>query len=63
VSVDLDRRPKFWFFPDRELAGDPTNWYAPNRAAVEGLLAATGWTDVRRTGTWRDRVYYHARRA
>jgi SAM-dependent methyltransferase len=39
VSVDLDRRPKFWFFPTTELAGDPTNWYAPNRVAVEGLLS------------------------
>lgn len=62
VSVDLDRRPKFWFFPTTELAGDPTNWFAPNRAAVAGLLSATGWSSSRRTGQWRDRVYVHATR-
>ena len=63
IGVDLDRRPKWWFFPDRELSGDPTNWWAPNRAGLTALLEATGWEQIRHTGTWRDRIYVHASRA
>lgn len=63
ISFDLDRRPKLWYFPSTELAGDPTNWHAPNRAAVEGLLTATGWTNIELVDRWRDRLYYHAIRA
>ncbi len=61
LGVDVSRAPKWWFFPTDELGGDPTNWWAPNRAAVAALLDATGW-DVRFTGTWRDRIYAHGTR-
>lgn len=63
LGLDLDRRPKWWFFPGDELGGDPTNWWAPNRRGLEALLRATGWTDVRRLGHHGDRLYYHATRA
>lgn len=63
LGFDVDRRPKWWYFPGSELAGDPTNWFAPNRTALEGLLEATGWESITRIGTHGDRLYYHARRA
>jgi tRNA (mo5U34)-methyltransferase len=33
--------PKMAFI-ERELAGDPTNWWAPNRACVEAMLRSSG---------------------
>jgi tRNA (mo5U34)-methyltransferase len=62
LGVDLDRRPKWWYFPGDELGGDPTNWWAPNRAAVLALLDATGWQHTGAPWRWRDRLYVHARR-
>jgi tRNA (mo5U34)-methyltransferase len=61
-GFDIDRRPKWWFFPNTELGGDPTNWFAPNVVALEGALRVSGWTDIERIGTHGDRLYYHARR-
>jgi tRNA (mo5U34)-methyltransferase len=29
-------------FIERDLAGDPTNWWAPNHAAVEAMVRSTG---------------------
>jgi tRNA (mo5U34)-methyltransferase len=60
VGVDIDPRPKWWYFPNSELGGDPTNWFAPNRRGLEGMLAATGWNDITRIGRHGDRLYYHA---
>ena len=31
------------FFPDAELAGDPSNWWSPNREALLGLCQAAGF--------------------
>jgi tRNA (mo5U34)-methyltransferase len=31
-------------FIERELAGDPTNWWAPDAACVEAMLRSTGMT-------------------
>jgi len=63
LGFDLEKRPKWWYFPTTELGGDPTNWWAPNRAGVISLLQATGWTDIEVTRTWRDRIYVHAIKA
>lgn len=63
IGVDIDRRPKWWYFPTTELGGDPTNWWAPNRRGLEAMLSATGWRDVRRIGRSGDRLYYQATRA
>jgi tRNA (mo5U34)-methyltransferase len=60
-GFDVDRRPKWWFFPTTELGGDPTNWWSPNRAGLEAMLAATGWGRYRRIARHGDRLYYHAR--
>jgi tRNA (mo5U34)-methyltransferase len=41
--------PKMAFI-EHELAGDPTNWWAPNHAAVEALLRASGMRVIARPG-------------
>jgi tRNA (mo5U34)-methyltransferase len=43
--LDL-HRPAMAFYPGRELAGDPTNWWGPNTAAVEAMLRTVGFTRV-----------------
>ncbi len=35
-------------FVERSLAGDPTNWWAPNHACVEGLLRSSGLEAIAR---------------
>ena len=39
-------RPAMIFYPGAELAGDPTNWWGPNPAAVYGLLRQAGFGRV-----------------
>jgi len=39
-------RPAMAFYPERELNNDPTNWWGPNVAAVEGMLRAVGFRRV-----------------
>jgi tRNA (mo5U34)-methyltransferase len=39
-------KPAMVFFPGSELNGDPTNWWAPNRSAVEALLKTVGFPKV-----------------
>jgi len=41
------RRPAMAFYPDRELNGDPTNWWAPNAPAVQAMLRSVGFAQVR----------------
>lgn len=41
-----ERRPSLAFYPGDELSGDPTNWFAPNEAALLGLLRTTGFRDA-----------------
>ena len=45
TEVDLlfTKRPAAAFFPGTELNNDPTNWWAPNVAAVLGMLEASGF--------------------
>ncbi len=38
--------PSLAMYPTTELAGDPSNWFGPNAAAVEGMLCAVGFTRV-----------------
>jgi tRNA (mo5U34)-methyltransferase len=40
------KRPAIAFYPDRELNNDPTNWFGPNPAAVEGMLKSVGFKKV-----------------
>ena len=36
------------FYPDAELNDDATNWWGPNPAAVEAMLATVGFTRFER---------------
>src|SRR4051812_2327042 len=61
ADVDIDERgrlveegwPKMAFL-ERKLAGDPTNWWAPNHACVEAMLRTAGLEPVERPG---DEIY------
>ena len=60
VDLTLRARPAAAFYPGRELNDDSTNWWGPNAAAVEGMLRATGFADVRKVFP-RSRAYEIAR--
>ena len=60
VDLALRRRPAAAFYPATELEGDHTNWWGPNPAAVEGMLRAVGFDDVRKVFP-RSRAYELAR--
>ena len=61
-GFDVDRKAKWWYFPSDELGGDPTNWWAPNRAGLVGMLEATGWRVDGPIDQHGDRLYLHALR-
>jgi tRNA (mo5U34)-methyltransferase len=42
-----DAHALFEFFPGSELNTDPTNWYVPNVAAIDGLCRAAGFASTR----------------
>jgi tRNA (mo5U34)-methyltransferase len=46
VGMLMHRRPAAAFYPGDELAGDHTNWWAPNPTAVLGMLRAVGFSNV-----------------
>jgi tRNA (mo5U34)-methyltransferase len=56
-DLDLDSRdamssagwPKMAFI-EKSLAGDPTNWWAPNHACIEAMLRSTGLSITSRPG-------------
>jgi tRNA (mo5U34)-methyltransferase len=65
THLDLEdvARPAMVFYPDRELGGDSTNWWAPNRAAMEALLRAVGFEKILYTPNplaTRSRGIFHA---
>jgi tRNA (mo5U34)-methyltransferase len=39
--------PAMAYYPDKELAGDPTNWWGPNPAAVTAMLHTVGFRTVK----------------
>lgn len=49
TQVELVRsgRPLMVFYPGRELADDPTNWWGPNPRAVEDMLRDVGFGHVK----------------
>lgn len=54
-------RPAAAFYPDRQLNGDPTNWWGPNQAAVCGMLRAVGFSRVEVVTPQRSAPYRAAR--
>jgi tRNA (mo5U34)-methyltransferase len=55
------KRPAAAFYPGRELNDDPTNWWGPNPAAVEGMLRSVGFTRVEHITPARSAAYRAAR--
>ncbi|HEX4652967.1 MAG TPA: TIGR04290 family methyltransferase [Candidatus Udaeobacter sp.] len=47
-ETDVFERPGFpkLYFVEKRYAGDPTNWWIPNRAAVEAMLRSSGFEIV-----------------
>ena len=45
AHFDAEAYPKL-FFVERNYAGDPTNWWIPNRACAEAMLRSAGFTIV-----------------
>jgi tRNA (mo5U34)-methyltransferase len=45
TEIEVFDRPDFpkLHFIERRYAGDPTNWWAPNRACTEALLRSAGF--------------------
>jgi tRNA (mo5U34)-methyltransferase len=56
-------RPAAAFYPGRDLNNDPTNWWGPNPAAVEGMLRSVGFDSVRTLTPARSRPFRVARAA
>lgn len=46
VDLTWTRYPAMRFYPGNELAGDASNWFGPNPAAVVGMLQAVGFRKV-----------------
>ena len=49
VDMQESDRPLLAYYPADECAGDASNWFGPNRAAVEAMLKAVGFRTVRMT--------------
>src|SRR4051794_37167642 len=47
-QTDMFEEPEFpmMYFIERKYAGDPTNWWIPNRACTEGMLRSAGFEIV-----------------
>ena len=60
TAVDLMglKKPAMAFYPGDELNGDPTNWFGPNAAGVEGMLRACGFQRVKCVSkhSWMERM-------
>lgn len=55
------RTPAAAFYPGTELGGDPTNWWGPNPAAVEGMLRTVGFTNTTMVSRARGTLFRTAR--
>jgi len=47
VDATFTRRPAMVFYPGNELRGDSSNWWGPNRPAVEAMLRTVGFRQVK----------------
>jgi tRNA (mo5U34)-methyltransferase len=47
VDMTFSPRPAAAFYPGTYLGGDHSNWWGPNAAAVVGMIAEFGFSDVR----------------
>ena len=51
IELAQSRKPVMVFFPGAELAGDVSNWWGPNPAAVEAMLRSVGFRRVERVAS------------
>jgi tRNA (mo5U34)-methyltransferase len=69
VETHLELRdtdvPAMAFYPGRELANDPTNWWGPNEHCMKALLLGHGFTDIEMTAhpAGHNRAIFHAWRS
>ncbi|QFT83281.1 tRNA (mo5U34)-methyltransferase (plasmid) [Roseovarius sp. THAF27] len=49
AAPDADQTPLLQLYPGKELGKDPTNFFAPNRAGLDGLLKAAEFSVVNST--------------
>jgi tRNA (mo5U34)-methyltransferase len=69
VETHLELRdievPAMAFFPGRELANDPTNWWGPNEHCMKALLVGQGFKDIEVTchPAGHNRAIFHAWRS
>jgi len=69
VETHLELRdidvPAMAFFPGRELANDPTNWWGPNEHCMEALLLGHGFKEIEMTAhpAGNNRAIFHAWRS
>ncbi len=55
-------RPAMVFYPDKTLNNDPTNFWGPNRLAVEAMLHEVGFRSVNCVDTYYgNRMVFHAK--
>ncbi len=64
IDAANEARPAMIFYPGRELADDPTNWWGPNIPCVEAMLRDQGFPWIRYTQpAMPQRGIFHARRS
>jgi tRNA (mo5U34)-methyltransferase len=69
VETHLELRevdvPAMVFFPGRELANDPTNWWGPNEHCMKALLLGHGFTEIEISAhpAGHNRAIFHAWRS
>ncbi len=59
IDPCLARIPLYRFYPSNELNRDYSNWFAPNRRALEDGLRTAGFEPTR-LSQWGDRIVYKA---
>jgi tRNA (mo5U34)-methyltransferase len=59
IDPRLSRIPLYRFYPGDELNGDYSNWFSPNRRAIEEGLRTAGFEPTL-LSEWGDRIAYRA---
>lgn len=62
-GFDIWSRPRMRFYETTELAGDPTNWWGPNKTCLEGMLRSSGFNRIEFLCRAVERVYYKCGRS
>jgi len=69
VETHLELRdvdvPAMAFYPGRELANDPTNWWGPNEHCMKALLLGHGFSEIEVSAhpAGHNRAFFHAWRS